>query len=402
MAVGDGVGLGHTAEGHRVAAASEQLGPRRGRRGSARSSACARCRARPRSGRCRRPPTPPRAPGAGPTGRARASSSRRRSGDRARRHALGAPASARRRRGRPRRAGRRRRRRRRTTPMPPRVVHGRRRGRGRSVSRVATAPKKFSRTSLPPRPIVPALATTTSAAPIVGQRRPTLGGGEVGDDVAVEQVDDDHVVTACPERGDDGSADARGPAGDDRHAASHGYICIAVHFDPVGVAMAMSPSLVDDVKQRAAAERGRTAYPAGFPVLPPVPAARYGDAAFPELEHDFVFARSWLHGRPRRRAARAPATTAWSTSCPSRSSSSATTTGPVRAFFNTCKHRGAALFADGFGQHRAPPDLPVPLVGLRPRGRARRLPRRQHFPDLDRDCLALTPCGARRGGRSSS
>jgi hypothetical protein len=44
--------------------------------------------------------------------------------------------------------------------------------------------------------------------------------------------------------------------------------------------MVMTSSLIDTVKQRANAERERTARPAGFPELPAVPAARYGDGEF--------------------------------------------------------------------------------------------------------------------------
>ena len=56
----------------------------------------------------------------------------------------------------------------------------------------------------------------------VGQRCSALGGGEVGDDVGVQHVDDNHFITARTERVDDRSADARGSTGHDRHAASHG------------------------------------------------------------------------------------------------------------------------------------------------------------------------------------
>ncbi|MBV9412425.1 MAG: aromatic ring-hydroxylating dioxygenase subunit alpha, partial [Acidimicrobiia bacterium] len=56
----------------------------------------------------------------------------------------------------------------------------------------------------------------------------------------------------------------------------------------------MTSSLIDTVKQRAHAERERAVHPADFPELPPVPAARYGDREFYDLERDEVFGRSWL------------------------------------------------------------------------------------------------------------
>ena len=58
--------------------------------------------------------------------------------------------------------------------------------------------------------------------------------------------------------------------------------------------MTMSSTLIDSIKRRAADEAQRVGYPAGFPVLPPVPAGRYGDEAFAELEVNAVFGRSWL------------------------------------------------------------------------------------------------------------
>src|SRR5688500_3152539 len=112
--------------------------------------------------------------------------------------------------------------------------------------------------------------------------------------------------------------------------------------------MVMSTALIESVKRRSADEAERSVYPPGFPVLPGVPAARYVDPDFARLEADAVFGRSWLFvahadqlaspgdylqvdqvGRPvvlvRGDDAR------------------------IRAFYNTCKHRGAALVNDGGG-----------------------------------------------------
>ena len=61
-----------------------------------------------------------------------------------------------------------------------------------------------------------------------------------------------------------------------------------------GAPMTMSSVLIDQVKRRAADEAERHAYPAGFPVLPPVPSGRYADPGFAALENEEVFGRSWL------------------------------------------------------------------------------------------------------------
>ena len=143
--------------------------------------------------------------------------------------------------------------------------------------------------------------------------------------------------------------------------------------------MVMSPSLVDDVKLRAAAERERTAYPAGFPMLPP---SRRRDTAIPAFAGSSTTASSAGRGcsSPTPTSCRTPATTARVDQLPEPIFLVRGHDGMVRALYNTCQHRGAALVAEAVREHRPPPHLPVPLVGLRPRGHARRLPRRQQLP----------------------
>ena len=154
--------------------------------------------------------------------------------------------------------------------------------------------------------------------------------------------------------------------------------------------MVMPSALVDGIKRRAEQESRRDGYPDGFPVLPPVPAGRYGDPDFARLEADAVFGRSWLM-------------VAHSEQLPDAGSylqveqlgapivlvRGADRT--IRAFYNTCKHRGAALVAEAAGSvgrrltcpyHNWVYSLEGELVGY---------PDADNFSDLDRDCLALTP-----------
>ena len=58
--------------------------------------------------------------------------------------------------------------------------------------------------------------------------------------------------------------------------------------------MTMSPSLISTILTKAEEESNRRSYPEGFPELPLVPAARYADPAFAELERTLVFGKSWL------------------------------------------------------------------------------------------------------------
>ena len=58
--------------------------------------------------------------------------------------------------------------------------------------------------------------------------------------------------------------------------------------------MVLSQTRIDDIKRRCRDEVDRGRYPDRFPALPPVPAARYSDSDFAELEGAAVFGRSWL------------------------------------------------------------------------------------------------------------
>jgi phenylpropionate dioxygenase-like ring-hydroxylating dioxygenase large terminal subunit len=161
--------------------------------------------------------------------------------------------------------------------------------------------------------------------------------------------------------------------------------------------MTMSATLIESIKRRAVEEAAREQYPGGFPVLPPVPAARYADAGFARLEDEAVFSRTWLMvghidelpepGSYRRlEQLSKPVILVRDHD------------GEVRAFYNTCQHRGAALVSDEAGTtgrrltcpyHNWVYSLEGELVGY---------PEANNFADLDRDCLALTTIRCERWG----
>lgn len=153
--------------------------------------------------------------------------------------------------------------------------------------------------------------------------------------------------------------------------------------------MTMPAALIERVKGQAAGEAARDRYPAGFPVLPPVPAGRYGDAGFAALEAEAVFGRSWLMVA---HTDELPEPGAY-LQVDQLSAPIVLVRGhddSIRAFYNTCKHRGAALVAEAAGNtgrrltcpyHNWVYALDGELVGY---------PDAADFADLDRDCLALT------------
>ena len=96
-------------------------------------------------------------------------------------------------------------------------------------------------------------------------------------------------------------------------------------------------------------EAARTSPPAGFPALPDIPAGRYTDPAFFELEQTHIWQKSWLFaahidelpspGSYRRwDNAGQPAVIVHGDD------------GVIRAFYNTCRHRGAPVVTEESGR----------------------------------------------------
>ena len=111
----------------------------------------------------------------------------------------------------------------------------------------------------------------------------------------------------------------------------------------------MDAITVDSLREAIVAEFGRNAPPEGFPNLPRIPAGRYKDPEFFALERARVFDRSWLYvgtmydfpetgsfkifdnmGRAEILIVRGE-------------------DGTVRAFYNTCRHRGATVVREKAG-----------------------------------------------------
>ena len=149
----------------------------------------------------------------------------------------------------------------------------------------------------------------------------------------------------------------------------------------------MDATLIDDILDRGRRERARTAYPEGFPVLPRVPAARYVDADFAALEREHVFARSWLFVAHADELP-APGDYVVLRQLPEPVVLVRGADGAVRAFYNSCQHRGGPVVPDSAGNtgrrlvcgyHAWTYDLDGTLVGV-PSG---------HDFAVDAECLGL-------------
>jgi len=110
----------------------------------------------------------------------------------------------------------------------------------------------------------------------------------------------------------------------------------------------MEPALVEKIASRPKDERQRRAYPEGFPVLPPVPTARYCDARFFEIERKAIFGKSWLFAA---HAEELPGPGDWLRLDQLHEPVFLVrgADGAVRAFYNTCRHRGGPLVRERTG-----------------------------------------------------
>jgi phenylpropionate dioxygenase-like ring-hydroxylating dioxygenase large terminal subunit len=144
---------------------------------------------------------------------------------------------------------------------------------------------------------------------------------------------------------------------------------------------------VDEILEHVRDERARTGYPAGFPVLPPVPGGRYTDPEFAALERERVFNRSWLFVAHADELP-APGDYLVPRQLPQPLLLVRGHDGAIRAFCNSCQHRGGPVVPDTAGNtgrrltcgyHGWTYDLDGTLVGV---------PGAHDF-QLDTECLGL-------------
>ena len=104
-------------------------------------------------------------------------------------------------------------------------------------------------------------------------------------------------------------------------------------------------------KQLMEYERARKAPPEGFNALPDIPAARYVDPEFLALEKERMWKRAWLYAG---HADQLPKPGSWFLT---RNTGSPILivrdlSDEIRAFYNTCQHRGAPLVTEDAGEGR--------------------------------------------------
>ena len=152
----------------------------------------------------------------------------------------------------------------------------------------------------------------------------------------------------------------------------------------------MDQTEIDRLKAQMEWEGARTAPPKDFPKLPDMPAARYTSEAYFELERQHIFRKSWLFAGHIDEVPEPGCYMRWdNTGDPIIIVHG--TDGKVRAFYNTCRHRGAPVVTEDRGKssrlmcgyHNWTYKTDGSLVGV---------PERQDFAqDFDLSCRGLIP-----------
>ena len=150
----------------------------------------------------------------------------------------------------------------------------------------------------------------------------------------------------------------------------------------------MKTQFADEIRQRVAAEKARTHYPSGFPALPPVPAARYCDPGFFQLEREHVFGKSWLFVAHVDEVA-APGNVLQLEQFPQPVILVRGEDRQIRAFYNTCRHRGGPLVREARAQVKTRLVCQYHSWSYDLEGRLRGVPESENFANLNRGCLGL-------------
>lgn len=159
----------------------------------------------------------------------------------------------------------------------------------------------------------------------------------------------------------------------------------------------MDPKQLERMYAEVEGEFQRSTYPEGFPALPDMPAARYFDPHFHQLEMEHVFRKTWLcvgH------TSQLPKTGSYrlfeqfeQSIILSRGSDD-----KIRAFKNACRHRGAALVTEPEGVARRF-ICPYHAWGYSSEGELKSVPEAHNFACLNKadKALAQVRCETWRG-----
>jgi phenylpropionate dioxygenase-like ring-hydroxylating dioxygenase large terminal subunit len=160
--------------------------------------------------------------------------------------------------------------------------------------------------------------------------------------------------------------------------------------------MPMTEQTISTLRALMEFEAERTAPPAGFPALPDIPAGRYVDPRFFELELQHVWRKSWLLAAHIDELSEPGCFLLWDNAGQPVVLVHAES-GDINAFYNTCSHRGAPVVTEKSGRkkrltcayHGWSYNHNGDLVAIRDP---------EDFSDLDLSCRGLKPVRCERFG----
>jgi len=113
----------------------------------------------------------------------------------------------------------------------------------------------------------------------------------------------------------------------------------------------MTPDYIQTLRALMEYEAARTEPPKAFPVLPDIPAGRYVDPRYFQLELDHVWRKSWLLAAHIDEIPEPGCWMLWENGGQPVVITHAES-GAINAFFNTCSHRGAPVVTEASGKSR--------------------------------------------------
>jgi len=160
--------------------------------------------------------------------------------------------------------------------------------------------------------------------------------------------------------------------------------------------MAMTQETISTLRALMEFEAARTAPPAGFPGLPDIPAGRYVDPRFFELELQNVWRKSWLLAAHIDELPDPGCFLLWDNAGQPVVLTHADN-GDINAFYNTCSHRGAPVVTEKSGQKKR---LTCSYHGwsYNHDGDLMAIRDPEDFSDLDLSCRGLSPVRCERFG----
>jgi phenylpropionate dioxygenase-like ring-hydroxylating dioxygenase large terminal subunit len=148
-------------------------------------------------------------------------------------------------------------------------------------------------------------------------------------------------------------------------------------------------ALEDRIRTELRAEAERTEPPGDAVPVPPIPVQRYRDEAFTRLEHERVWTRTWLFVGHESELA-APGSYRLFTRSGSPILVVRGHDGVVRAFYNSCRHRGAPVVRDECGVAKRL-TCQYHSWSYDTAGELRAVPDARSFAGLDQAALGLVP-----------